>query len=183
MCRYFGGWRADQTDGIFPGPGDRGWGQTRGTQDRNRRMYRRGGGNTEDDTEGKYILERDKQNGYVLESNYVWMRLGKEVLWCWCLWRLRWWGLNDLQVMMIRAQVKSGAGVRCDWLVWRTDRFVTHIGNKELSNKHVINSWNIGVSYFTSLIKLQFMKEIYKICMWECVKKNKKVRCNPLSNS
>ncbi len=29
------------------------------------------GGNTEDDTEGKYILERDKQNGYVLESNYV----------------------------------------------------------------------------------------------------------------
>ncbi len=41
---------------------------------------------------------------------------------------------------MIRAQVKSGAGVHCDWLVWRTDRFVTHIGNKELSNKHVINS-------------------------------------------
>ncbi len=29
------------------------------------------GGNTEDDTEGKYILERDQQNGYVLESNYV----------------------------------------------------------------------------------------------------------------
>ncbi len=25
----------------------------------------------EEDTEGKYILERDKQNGYELESNYV----------------------------------------------------------------------------------------------------------------
>ncbi len=26
---------------------------------------------------------------------------------------------------MIGAQLKSGAGVRCDWLGWRTDRFVT----------------------------------------------------------
>ncbi len=26
---------------------------------------------------------------------------------------------------MIRAQVKSGAGMCCDWLGWRTDRFVT----------------------------------------------------------
>jgi len=32
-----------------------------------------------------------------------------------------------VQVCLIGAQVKSGAGVCCDWLGWRTDRSVTHI--------------------------------------------------------
>ncbi len=38
---------------------------------------------------------------------------------------------------MIRAQVKSGAGVRCDWLGWRTDRFVT-VGRAHLGNVTVV---------------------------------------------
>ncbi len=38
---------------------------------------------------------------------------------------------------MIRAQVKSGAGVRCDWLGWRTDRFVT-VGRARLGNVTVV---------------------------------------------
>ncbi len=49
-------------------------------------------------------------------------RLDEEVLWCWCLWRLRWWGSDDVQVCL-----ESGAGVCCDWLGWRTDRSVTHV--------------------------------------------------------
>ncbi len=34
-----------------------------------------------------------------------------------------------MQVCLIKAQVKSGAGVRCEW--WRTDRSVTRPAHKD----------------------------------------------------
>ncbi len=58
-----------------------------------------------------------------LESNNVETRSDTWLRWGVCLSSVWWWGSDDVQVCLIKAQVKSGAGVRSEW--WRTDRSVT----------------------------------------------------------
>ncbi len=60
-----------------------------------------------------------------LESNNVETRSDPWLRWGVCLSSVWWWGSDDVQVCLIKAQVKSGAGVRGEWLGWRTDRSVT----------------------------------------------------------
>ncbi len=58
-----------------------------------------------------------------LESNNVETRSEPWLRWGVCLSSVWWWGSDDVQVCLIKDQVKSGAGVR--WLGWQTAGSVT----------------------------------------------------------